>query len=129
MKSHNPLEGNIDCPICNRQLRSEPDPQSVYQVFFCFNPLANETRDHYYSHTISWTEPHALLMQEFNVYVEDKLITCSLNFTRQTTTLYQHQHIENMRSIRPSVLSFMLVPDFPDMAYIKRKIATAMVCS
>lgn len=119
-----------NCPICGKQCEVEEEKgwNSVWrlhgpcQIFSCLSPLASDPL-HSYNHVVLPDEPNQIAIQEFEVDLGYK----SVLFTNDYRI--QHSSIRNNRDAVPLELSFIIVPDFPSLTSLKKKIRTSLTFS
>jgi hypothetical protein len=120
----------VKCPICGKECKMEGGRGYEYGfhgaddviVFLCYNPLATDPL-HSYSHIIAVDAPKRIAQQEFEVDLGNK----SILFTNNYQT--QHTLIRNSLKDKPLELSFIIVPDFPSLTSLKKRVRTAIVFS
>jgi hypothetical protein len=119
-----------NCPICGKQCEVEEVTgwNSVYrvqgpcQVFSCIMPLASDPL-HCYNHIVFRAEPNQIAFQEFEVDLGNKSVLFANDYR------IQHSIIKNSRDAVPLELSFIIVPDFPSLSSLKKKIRTSLTFS
>lgn len=122
-----PCNTYLNCPICGKTC--EVDEVSGWKiaarvngmcrVYNCYNPLANNPL-HYYSHVVEKENPEFLIFQEFSLDLGTKSILFGINFQHQKTT------IKAVRDVDALELDFIIVPDFPNLESLKKKVRTAI---
>lgn len=118
------------CPICKKVFKVVEGNGYEYhfkaarevKVFLCYGPLASDPL-HYYSHIVDQTAPGILAYQEFSVDLGHKSILFANDYSKQQTL------IRNQRNDAPLELSFLIVPDFPSLTSLKKRVRTAIVFS
>ena len=89
------------------------------QQFFCLNPLAKDPL-HYYSHIVDKSEPNRIAAHEIRIDLENKYVVLVNNYQIQRT------YIRTDSNKAPLAVPVLLVPDFPDLVSLKKKIRTAL---
>ncbi len=119
-----------NCPICGQTCsieevegyRTSLQRQGLCQQFLCINPLADNPL-HYYLHLVEHSEPTRISSQGFSLEVGNKYYLINLDLMQQKTLIKNSQHGQ------PLVLDFIIVPDFPALESLKKKIRTAITFS
>lgn len=114
-----------NCPICGRAcIEEEVDAlgtflrkQGVCQYFLCYNPLGDQPH-HYYNHFVDKADPYKIARQTFSIEVDNQLYICILDLLNQKTL------ISNGTETLPLEVNQVIVPDFPDLHYLVKKIRT-----
>lgn len=117
----------LDCPICGKTCEVDEVPgwktlarvNGRCQVYNCYNPLATNPL-HYYSHTVDKDNPEFIIYQEFSLDLGTKSILFGSDFHRQKST------IKSVRDVEALELDFIIVPDFPNLESLKKKVRTAI---
>jgi len=119
-----------NCPICGQACLEEKidgwrtvlKTQGACQQFICINPLANNPL-HYYDHLVDEATPNRIAYQEFSIDIGSKYIMFALDLVHQKTL------IKNSVNADALELDFIIVPDFPTLGSLKKKIRTAITFS
>lgn len=119
-----------NCPICGQKCREEEErghntvlrSAKKVQIFLCYNPLVTDPL-HYYSHLVDKSAPNSIAYQEFSVNLGSKHIVFANDFQRQKAI------IKNSSDSQPLELDFVIVPDFPFLVSLKKKVRTAITFS
>ena len=117
----------FNCPICGQVCREETQDgwNSSIRVsgkvtnFLCYNPLAQDPL-HYYSHIVNNSEPNKIAYQEFSVDLGKRSVIFAINCNSQVSIIKDNSDAE------PLELNFVIVPDFPSLYSLKKKIRTAI---
>jgi transcription elongation factor Elf1 len=116
-----------NCPICGMDCRVEDSPKDfnvllnrncATQQFFCLNPLAQDPL-HYYSHIVDKSEPNRIAAHEIRVDLEDRYVVLVNNYQIQRSYIRTDSGKYPMETV-------LLVPDFPYLTSLKKKIRTAL---
>lgn len=118
------------CPICGEQCQVEEESgynrilrkQGSFQHFICFHPLVTDPL-HYYSHMVDSSVPNEIQYQEFSLDLGHKSVMFANCYA------YRQTSITNSYDSKPLELSFIITPDFPDLASLKKKVLTAITFS
>lgn len=117
----------LNCPICGKTLEVDEEPgwkttarvQGTCLVSNCYNPLALNPL-HYYSHVVDKDAPEVVLYQEFSLDLGTRSVLFGSNFQQEKST------IKSVKDVEPLELDFIIIPDFPDLESLKRKVRTAL---
>lgn len=118
----------IACPICGCICDSRTEQIYSYslgrhescQIFLCYGSLA-PTNNHYYSHMVSSDAPDKILSQEFSIDMEHDYISFNNDYR------FNKSYIYTSHSPEPIELDTILVPDFPDLKLLSKRIKTILV--
>lgn len=118
------------CPVCNGKTYSGTEQtyhrrhynQKVCQVFLCYNPLASNPF-HYYAGTVLESDPEHLVVEEFSVDLGSKPIIFTNHYQEGKCFIRLDKDKEALE------LPILMVPDFPELTSLKKKIRTAITFS
>ena len=117
------------CPICCKDLRqdkvsplSTKGKQNACQVFICCEPLVEDPL-HYYSHVVCDDEPDWIFQQEFSVNIGSRYVMFYNDY--QIDRSWIKSNVRHTSFSMPA----LLIPDFPIMDTLKRKIKLAITFS
>lgn len=120
------------CPICQQDLQeSDSSPLysmpasasgSTYQLFLCLTPLASDPL-HYYSHIVKNSDPFSIVFQEFAVDLGSRYVLFSNNYYEGKSLIKSTKDIEALE------VPIVLVPDFPNLEGLKKKIKMSLTFS
>lgn len=119
-----------NCPICGKACSSSKDTgynsslgkSGRYMLFFCFNPLVTDPL-HYYNHIVDESIPNQIALQEFSLDLGNKTVLVCNNYQSEKT------FIRTSKEASPLEVSMIIVPDFPELNSLKKKIRTSLVFS
>jgi hypothetical protein len=107
------------CPICHQ----ECDLKDIHtngrpgvNNFLCYAPLANEPL-HYYSYSVVVPQNIATT-EEFSLDLGNKAVIFAIDFQKKTTA------IKSKYLTLPLSFDFIIVPDFPNLISLKKKVRT-----
>jgi hypothetical protein len=117
-----------NCPICGEPCRIEKEEgwntalrvSGRVSVFLCYNPLAHDPL-HYYTHIVEETEPNKIALQEFSLDLGKKSILFTNNFKEQKSI------VKDSTDASPLEFDFLMLPDFPFLYLLKKRVKTAIV--
>lgn len=116
-----------NCPLCGMDCRVEDNDKDFNvllnrncrtQQFFCLNPLAGEPL-HYYSHIVDKSEPNRIAAHEIRVDLENRYVVLVNNYQIQRSFI-------RTDSSKYPLQAPLLVPDFPHLISLRKKIRTAL---
>lgn len=121
------------CPICRQTLkRDDVNPlygnssssatSSQFNIFICCSPLADDPL-HYYTHTVETEEPSWIVSQEFSVDLGARYVLFSNHYK------VDKSYVKSGKEISPLEIPALLVPDFPNLESLKKKIRMTIVFS
>jgi transcription elongation factor Elf1 len=117
-----------NCPLCGMDCRVEDSPRDfnlllnkncAIQQFFCLNPLAKDPL-HYYSHIVDKSEPNRIAAHEIRIDLGNRYVVLVNNYQIQRT------YLRTASNKRPLEVPVLLVPDFPHLDSLRKKIRTAL---
>ena len=125
-----PCDQYVNCPICGKTCDIDEMQgyntvlrvQGTCHVFNCYNPLATNPL-HYYSHIVEKDKPEFIAYQEFSIDLGTQSVLFGINHIQQKS------NIKTSKNMEPLELDFIIVPDFPSLEHLKKKIRTAIVFS
>jgi len=123
------------CPICQQPLTKteinrlysinhlQPSPPfAAADIFICCSPLASDPL-HYYNHTVKKDESDWIIFQEFSVDLGSKYVLFRNDYT------VDRSFIESDKEIAVLEIPVLLIPDFPKLESLKKKIRTSITFS
>jgi len=96
--------------------------QDVCQVFMCLSPLADNPL-HYYSHVVMTTDPKWIISQEFSVDIGSRYVLFSNDYLNDKST------VKSNREAQPLDIPVLLIPDFPSLEGLVKKIKLSITFS
>lgn len=123
-------EDYASCPICDMDCRMEEEHHYSYFlkrgrrvfVFFCFNPLAKDC-PHYYSHIVEKSDPKNIVAHKFYIDLGNKGAIITNDYQSKSSFIrYDYED----RPQAPLEFSFLLIPDFPHLTLLKKKLRTVL---
>ena len=122
------------CPICGQKLQRlqigdkiKAPPGFFGLVFphfvmtsFCYNPTKLDPL-HYYGHHTDSLVPDFIGIQEFSIDLGHRNVLFGNDYVSGISI------IKSSTTTKPLELSFLLVPDFPDLTVLRRRIKTSIV--
>jgi hypothetical protein len=114
------------CPICRQVLKknninplyninSQVPLREVGDIFICCSPLANDPL-HYYAHVVEKQEPYRIIFQEFSIDLGAKYVIFRNNYEVNKSFINSNRAKELLE------IPILLIPDFPDLESLKKKI-------
>ena len=118
-----------NCPICYKELRSTNinpiyggHPRSQPVIFICCSPLAGDPL-HYYTHTVNVDAPGWIDTQEFSIDLGNKYVLFYNNYTIPVSSIRSGKNLDAL------VIPMVLVPDFPKLESLRKKIRLSITFS
>lgn len=119
------------CPICRKELKQEeinplfaqayPGSTRPGLIFICCSPLANDPL-HYYVHTVKRDDPGLINFQEFTIDLGSKYVIFRNDYEGEKSA------VKSNKDIAALMVPF-LVPDFPKLESLKKKIKLSIAFS
>lgn len=118
------------CPICGGELRQEQS-NPLYQlqmrdsgqIFLCFSPLFNDPL-HYYSHTVATDNSDWIISQEFSINIGSRYVMFYNDYQLDQSSIRS-----DARSAETLQIPILVIPDFPNLENLKRKIKLSITFS
>lgn len=120
----------FNCPICGvlctvhkvEGFHALLNKSGRFTEFFHFDALATDPL-HYYTHIVDESAPTIIACQEFAIDVGTKVLLVANDYQQQKT------FIRTSRYTKPLEVPMIIIPDFPDLEILKRKVRTSLVFS
>jgi hypothetical protein len=117
------------CPICQKELKQDNinpvyggHPRSQPLIFICCSPLADDPL-HYYTHTVMSEAPEWIITQEFSIDLGTKYVLFQNNYDLELSSVRSNKEIDAL------AIPILLVPDFPQLESLRKKIRLSITFS